>query len=881
MMYKIVDMGSWSGMDVEPLHVIKVANRGLGAHDRHELLQKRAASHVFAQLIDRGELRDGDIPIHMTALGATEFYGCFAAGTPVAMSDGRYLGIEQLSVGDAVLTADGNVGEVSYLFQRDVAESLAIDVCGLADLLRCSADHPFRVARREQFSCDHDKYKRCLPPTQGKQNICNRPIHFTRDCVTAAYRDVVTEWGTAESLREGDFLVWTCPQLTPPVTMCASEGYLLGSWLAEGSFTRNGSNKAVSAISLAIHSNETEFLMKLRTCAASLGLTCRDYTYPDGNDPNSRSVAIAGNPERFRLWHAMFNEHALYKRLPPWTCNLPRATRLAILAGYIDGDGSCAVSDKENRTTARSHGNELSLGLQRLAWSLGLPAARCCVAPKDAAANPGWNLSIANSYLGELEAFSWKVYGRDLKQTTKVHSFYCRGRMFLPVRSIVVAGPLSVYNLEVDGDHTYSGPNVDSHNCNRNGDGFKEAWCERYHDGFVKSARYYRHHKNTDPKKSYGLVKLSHYNRPMHRVELLVIANGTKEAAARNGGLVLPDASIQALMNGKPVEVSMSCKIAHDVCNNCGHKAASRNDYCTEDTCINPHTGYRGFGCRAGLTKTADDGYMQYVDNPNPHWFDISEVATHADRIAFGGLASYLKAAGVPVCGGAELAEQLLPFELLSPFGTVSFELEQQRVLSKLAAIEGKLRAATPSQADLAVLRGFKQAQCRSFDGLGEFGGRDFPRALAALSRRDTLLSPRDFVRWIEGGEIKTASALSQLHAAVPHSFTSLMFDASLERWLANNPYCPAETSLQRFDKAAATTATAFTPENIKMAAIMSPLYDETPAVWNVGSRDVPENAAALAQQYALYKLAYVTERRDRDDFEELCRLAVLQNFAM
>ncbi len=53
---------------------------------------------------------------------------------------------------------------------------------------------------------------------------------------------------------------------------------------------------------------------------------------------------------------------------------------------------------------------------------------------------------------------------------------------------------------------------------NRNGDGFSEACCRKYHDTFVKHARWYRNHKNKDKSKSYGIIKASSYNENMHRL---------------------------------------------------------------------------------------------------------------------------------------------------------------------------------------------------------------------------------------------------------------------------------------------------------------------------------------------------------------------------
>jgi len=94
--------------------------------------------------------------------------------------------------------------------------------------------------------------------------------------------------------------------------------------------------------------------------------------------------------------------------------------------------------------------------------------------------------------------------------------------------------------------------------CNRNGDSFTEEVCRKYHPTFVKHARAYRDHQNKDKSKSYGIVKASAYNEEMHRVELIVAYNGTKEAADRNGGLVA-DEELEKLASDTPLGVSMAC----------------------------------------------------------------------------------------------------------------------------------------------------------------------------------------------------------------------------------------------------------------------------------------------------------------------------------
>jgi hypothetical protein len=93
---------------------------------------------------------------------------------------------------------------------------------------------------------------------------------------------------------------------------------------------------------------------------------------------------------------------------------------------------------------------------------------------------------------------------------------------------------------------------------NRNGDGFRAAVCEQYHPTFVKYARFYRNHKSNNPAISYGLVKLSHYNRTMGRIELIAALNANEEAARLNGGM-LADLEMQKLASEEDIPVSMGC----------------------------------------------------------------------------------------------------------------------------------------------------------------------------------------------------------------------------------------------------------------------------------------------------------------------------------
>jgi len=190
-------------------------------------------------------------------------------------------------------------------------------------------------------------------------------------------------------------------------------------------------------------------------------------------------------------------------------------------------------------------------------------------------------------------------------------------------RYVLEPGEVLVHAIALGTTETY-GPN-------RNGDGFRRIWCIKNHHTFVKNARFYRSHINKDPKKSYGIIKASYFNKKMDRIELVISLFGNKQMAEKYGGLVA-DKELDLLNSGKDIPVSMACYVDYDVCSSCGNKATSRQEYC-----LGVHEG--GFckhgGLKHNIAKPCEDGHILHADNPNPIWFDLSHVFKPADRTAY------------------------------------------------------------------------------------------------------------------------------------------------------------------------------------------------------------------------------------------------------
>lgn len=398
---------------------------------------------------------------------------------------------------------------------------------------------------------------------------------------------------------------------------------------------------------------------------------------------------------------------------------------------------------------------------------------------------------------------------------------------------------------------------TEAYGPNRNGDGFKEATCRKYHDTFVKHARWYRNHKNKDPKTSYGLVKASMFNDKMKRVELIVALNATKEAAARNGGL-LADKEMQKIASGDDNwGVSMACKVAYDVCSGCGNKARNRDEYCTEDNC-----DYGG--CRINLTKVAEDGHVLHVDNPNPTWFDISDVYRPADRIAWV-VGHYKAASGLYVAGGAELAEMA---GIEAPDGVWASDLTGESI--KLASLSRKL-----AELEKKCMEGHSAFYSAIKDRIKPItfwkqASASVSYPWAACASNGIMISLEDWL--LAKGHEKVASEVKKY---LPNIFSKLIGDVSTIEKAASdrrsNPYNLISSERQHLEAAKASNSLSIKTAALSAGISKLILSGTSAPKANTGlekEAEYSEKYAELAKAYAINQLQWIKAAAKSEDQE-------------
>lgn len=363
---------------------------------------------------------------------------------------------------------------------------------------------------------------------------------------------------------------------------------------------------------------------------------------------------------------------------------------------------------------------------------------------------------------------------------------------------------------------------------NRNSDGYKNDMLKRDHPSFEKYARWFMNHANGNPAQSYGVIRKAYYNPELQRVEVIAALNGTKAAAAHNGGLVA-EYTLNRLERDLPIAVSMATKIPYDQCVACGNKARTRAEYCGPEKCA------KYGGCRDNLGQVFDDGFHLYVDNPHCTFHDLSDVSMTrgADRTAF--VTGKVSAARHPL-GGAALAEQLglvVPEYVLEP--RVLAALKTARRLE-----EWERRPDTGGLASYAAYLGCRGAALPALPGKAA-GADDRQRWVGDLAAAGLLLPP---AWWLAAYSGVAPEKCARFLGHTPLSARELLESPLRADLLRDHALPPAAAP----EKYAAHRPTRAACERVAWAAARHPgKAAHAPA-------DVaPEHAAAARRRYLAY----------------------------
>lgn len=363
---------------------------------------------------------------------------CVPPGTRVRMADGSLRPIEGVKLLDEVLTAEGNTGKVLETMARHHKSGLIRLMLWGHGHLRLTADHPVLTRRGyvpagELTLEDFVAIPKYIPAR--KHSV------LTADHVKMGRRLV----STTRQLRTMSVAGRTTvtPKVNPvPDSIALNRGFgrIMGLFLAEGN-----SSLCKTEWTFAEHEGETlvEELRGLLADELGIEAHCRQR----GN--KVWKVTAYGTPWA-KLAESLCGAGCKHKRIHPDLASGPRDFAEGLFTGWFDGDGSYK---DPSRCTAASISHDLAMGMYDLANALGYKPSIELRFPKPNAGvrerQPAWYLRYARKEAGdnyrviEEETHVWRrVRGIEMEE----YEGY-------------------VFNLEVEGDHSYVAEGIGVHNC--------------------------------------------------------------------------------------------------------------------------------------------------------------------------------------------------------------------------------------------------------------------------------------------------------------------------------------------------------------------------------------------------------------------------------
>ena len=389
------------------------------------------------------------------------FDTCFTAGTLVRTKNGNRA-IEQIAVGDLVLTGDGTYHEVTAVMQRRTNDLFRIVTAGLP-LVETTGNHPFRALRREEV-------RDCKGSANGIRLRHSPAKDGTGTCRRCgAVLDFQLRWVVASDLRPGDYVAVPAQLPTACNSVSLSRARVLGYYLGDGYVIKQRTGKRKDGeyrdmgLGFSVGTSEIEHLQRLLLTLAEADLQDEAHVYDAGCGRKASIVAVYD--QKVAEWVQVFGGRGTHgKRLHDEVFSWQREAKLELVGGYIDTDGSF---DDRGQVRIASVNRGLLLDVQRLLLQEGVTATVCFAGNSGGYADSSdcWYLVLSAWQAQKFVDHSVKVRPQVVSWEAPC-SFFWNGYWLTPVKSVEELDvECAVHNLAVEGLEQYVAEGRIVHNC--------------------------------------------------------------------------------------------------------------------------------------------------------------------------------------------------------------------------------------------------------------------------------------------------------------------------------------------------------------------------------------------------------------------------------
>jgi thymidylate synthase len=340
---------------------------------------------------------------------------CFTADTLVTTPEG-YRPISDINEGDFVISSQGNIRRVNQVWATPYAgEMKSIQVKYTNTPIKCTPNHPFMV-----------KGKGWLHASEIRKGdyLAVRRTESKPECGSRVHQYVLKDsWGNFNEHEH---------------KLTLDDYFMLGYFLGNGWVGLNSER-----VSFAVPNKKSHYLLERLRKSIKVS-----------RKPNSgkNCATYETHSHKWTPLLRQFGHTAPNKKIPEWVFAVSEEEKREFISGYFEADG---YQNHMRVQIAVTTSQQLALGLQRLLASLGEYSSvnyqtkpeKCVIEGREVNQKPVYNidyrpLAVRKSYTVDDEYVYVPVYCID--------TYY---------------DEVTVFNLDVEEDHTYQVSNIVTHNC--------------------------------------------------------------------------------------------------------------------------------------------------------------------------------------------------------------------------------------------------------------------------------------------------------------------------------------------------------------------------------------------------------------------------------
>jgi intein/homing endonuclease len=399
------------------------------------------------------------------------FTHCFPAGHMVLMGDGTEKPIEDVVVGDLVVTHKGNVKPVTTLLRKQVDEDLVVIKGASVPEVSCTGEHPFYIIRESDAWCRvFPSYQGQVKCTYGGKQVCEK-----HSCLT---NGATPDWVDARDVRVGDRTYTpTLHRTEVPEDINPNRMRLLGYYVAEGRVDKDH-NGRLHSVRFSIHEDEVSTLGAEIAGLMRMEFGIPSYSIIQDKKRDTKCVTLSFCSHEHAPW---FTRHAgcgsRTKKLSPEVVWAPVEWQRQLVGSWMNGDG---CYDGQNKSTG-NNGIRLSTSSDDLASQavvlldrMGIHSRlqRVKTAGREykgrwIKGTDGWHVEVPSTYLPKVaDVVGWDVEGTARNRLTTRRRYRYAASTLSTVEEVGnrhFKG--TVYNLSVQDDESYIVNRQAVHNC--------------------------------------------------------------------------------------------------------------------------------------------------------------------------------------------------------------------------------------------------------------------------------------------------------------------------------------------------------------------------------------------------------------------------------